>query len=221
MKRTTIAFGAVCFLGACMGSDGGAERFNTGDAAFDALGNRAIDVFDEFEALDSEEGFTPFTAVAAEEGGSAIYNGVATVVAGTFDEETDTETVDYLAVGSFTVTADFGIAQSVTGTADGFFEIANPEVANDENSELTDAVNAGAIEGSFAFDLDIYDLGGDAAADGDVTGSITTLDDTEIALTETTAFGDFYGNDLDALSVDAGTEEEGNRFIEISATGLR
>lgn len=222
MNKTFCSLMAISALAACGGS-GSATRDigpGTGTAEFGALSETALEVFEEFEILEETEGYTSFDAVAAEDGGSSVYDGFASVGAGTFNPETETETLTFLAVGSFSVTADFGDAMDVTGTADEFFEVANPEIFESEDADIADTVNAGAIAGSFTFDLEIYDLEGLAVADGVVDGSVTALDGSVIALEEAEALGDFLGSNLDLLDVYAFQENE-DSFIGFSAIGLR
>ncbi len=216
MKTNFVPLASILLLTACGGSGSG-SGINTGNADADALVSTAENVFDTFETIADAEGETPFTAVTAETG-TASYSGVAILVAGTDDGMT--ETIDYAAIGSFTVTADFGVAQDVTGTADGFFELSNPEIANEDTAELSDIQVAGPVEGSFSFDLSIDNLSGFAIADGSVNGSLTQLDSNVIAINDPDATGDFYGDDLDVLEVSAG-EFDDTSFVELNATGLR
>jgi len=202
------------------GAGGLTGEFNTGDAEFDALGNTAIAVFNDGDAFVGE-GTTAFSAVVGD-GGSSVYNGVAILSAGTYDGDTGEETVNYLAAGSFTATADFGDARSLTGTADGFFEIANPEIANSDPLVITDAVNGGSIPGSFTFDLGIGDSVGFAVTAGTVNGSVTANDDTVVGLSDAYIQGEFFGNDLDMVELIGGAYDSGDAtFVGITANGLR
>lgn len=214
MKIIIAPLASAILLAACGGSGGGA---NTGNADADILVSNAENVFDTFNALDENEGFTPFAAVGVENG-TSTYSGVAIFFAGT-DNGAD-ESVNYAALGSFEAVADFGAGQDVTGTANGFFEVANPEVVNDDSAGLSDLDFAGPIAGSFAFHLDISNFLDTAVVDGVVNGSLTRLDNSQDTFTNAEAFGDFYGNDLDALEVFAG-ETDGNEFTVLSVTGLR
>jgi len=220
MYKSLISVVSMASLAACGGSGGGDGEFNTGPD-FDALGNAAIEALDGFDAA-STEGRSRYSAVEAEPEGDSIYEGVAVVMTGPAPEGF-VELPEYAAVGSFEVTANFGEA-TVNGTADGFFEIENPGIARDVadgDVDPTDLVNAGSIEGSFAFDLDIEETGGFATATGSVVGSLTAIDDTLVAIDDADAEGVFLGDDLDAFQVIGSEAIGGEDAVDIFAVGLR
>lgn len=209
MKKLSMALSSVLLLSACFGSDDLTRA--------EALAEVADDTFNAFSAIEEAEGPTDYAAVGLETG-SVNYEGFALFSSGTIDG--GGQTVEYIALGTFEATADFGAAQSVTGTASGFIEGANPGVANEAGALASDLESAGSVVGSFAFDLSILSRGGNAAADGTMTGSLTATDGTEYAFTDQPALGDFYGDDLDALVVNSG-ELTTDAFTVLNVTGLR
>jgi hypothetical protein len=218
MKYVVAPVASVLLLAACGGSGGG---INTGNAEADILVASAQSIYESFDAIDQTDGYSRYSAVG-NESGNVSYNGVASFVAGT-GYDSGSETIDYVAIGSFTATADFGPSQDVTGVANGFFEVSNPEIANDENASLEDIRVAGPINGQFDFDLEIEDFFGDAVAVGTVTGTLTHRDgfieDFDAGID---AFGDFYGDNLEVLDVYAtGVVPGTGDFAAINVTGLR
>lgn len=219
MKKCVVPLLSILMLSACGSSGGGSDNddINTGNAEADALVASAENISNRFDFIEETEGETAFAAVGVD-GGSAIYNGVAIFVEGT--ENGADETTDYLAIGSFEATAEFGVGQSVMGTADGFFEVSNPRVLDNEDGDIEDLRVSGPISGSFTFDLDITSDDGFAIAGGVVNGSLTKMDTSQEVFVDVDASGEFYGDELDAIEVNAGIFD-GDNFTILGAEGLR
>ena len=184
MKTAVLSLSAIALLSACGGSGGGADLVETTQT-----------LSSEFEAIQSSEGTTPFSQVAVD-GGVVIYNGTATVTI----TPDGSRSADFLAIGEFEATADFGSGQDVEATANNFIQAANPE---ESNNDLSDFESAGAIDGSFEWDLDIEEFSGVARVVGTATGELTRIDSTQEDFASTSVLGFFYGDNLDFLSFNA------------------
>jgi len=215
--KISVSVISVLALAACGGS--GSDQFDTDDAGFDAMGNAALAAIDVFSDVEGE-GASPYAAVE-NASGTAAYDGVAVVTSG----PESTGVIDFVAGGSLALIADFDGAGTVTGSASGFYQIANPEVVENGPDDITDfqnftdLENAGAIEGSLDFDMGVFNLGGAALATGTVDGDLTALDTTVIDVDNAAMDGAFIGDDLDVFGAES-TTSSGSAFVDITIIGL-
>lgn len=215
MKNGLAFVLAAMALGAC---DGGAEfdLVNTGDPELDALvvvGQSVINAFEGFEATDT---FSPYAG--RPEGGELVYSGVALYGEGTIDGM-DEETLTYAAIGSFVATASFNGVETVSGTADNFFEISNVEAGNADDPSLADIRTSGPIDGSFDVELNIQQDGNLTTAFGNLNGSLTKSDGTSVDFLNADAVGAFLGDEFEVLEVIGGVETD-TTFQGLTAIGV-
>lgn len=186
-------------------------------AEFAATVSTAEDTFEAQDSLFDTEGFTPYATVANEMG-AVSYTGYAVYL-----EEVDdgmTTSTTYLALGTFEATAAFGAAQEVTGTATDFFAVANPQLADTADPDVTQAEFGGALTGSFAFDMDIFDFEGNAGMNGTVNGTLTDGDGLMADWTDVMATGDFIGADIDGMVI-SGEVTAGDQTMSVLVRGMQ
>ena len=182
MTRHFFLTGSViALLSACGGGGGGSDSVSFAEL---------LDRTDQLGLLDGdflEDDETDFEAIPTT--GSATYTGVATVSSfAEINDEPDEQ--DFVALGATTLTADFG-DQSISGSADNFFQIDNVDAENLED------LTGERIDGSLEYEL-VQVEGGINFYEGSVSGSVSPTDAAEIDIDQTFA-GFFTGEDADGF----------------------
>ena len=168
--------------------------------------------------------------------GSATYTGVVSVfsvisVNDESDEQvlTDLNDFDFFeAVGATTLTADFD-DQSISGTADNFFQLDNNFFQLDNlEVESTDDLTGERIDGSLEYDLvqDVNGFGGSNFYVGNISGSLSPTNVADIDIDQSIN-GEFFGEDADrfvasssprfSIDPDADSSSDSAAFIDIAA----
>ncbi|WP_322896081.1 MULTISPECIES: hypothetical protein [unclassified Yoonia] len=202
-----LSCGAISMLSACGGSSSGGVSNSDGGPSVVTLGQ----LIDRAEAFENAIGTTnidqlgePTAFASLPASGTANYIGVA-VVGLIQDNGEGVDIATFGAVGSTTILANFG-NQTVTGTADNFFQIDNPNV------EGFDGLTGERISGSLAYNLSGF---GQNEYIGRFTGSLTPEGQSALNV-DVGGSGAFVGDQGEGFAAEA--FEDGNEaFVGILA----
>ncbi|WP_322890822.1 MULTISPECIES: hypothetical protein [unclassified Yoonia] len=159
------ALGATLVLSACGGSNS-SENVD-GSVTLDQLKSRAAvaqRTFDFTEGEDREPIPAHFSQLPVT--GSFNYTGIAAVISGVASTEAD-DVITLAALGSSTMRVNFD-TQAITGTANNFFELDNPQTALIGEIDVIQNVQGQRIDGSLA-----YQFNQRAPADNFYVGSVS------------------------------------------------
>ncbi|MBQ2261664.1 MAG: hypothetical protein II336_09870 [Loktanella sp.] len=178
------AFGAIVVLSAC----GGSSSSENVDArvSLDTLKDRVVVARNTF-SFENNDGFDEVTPSAFSQlpaAGSFNYTGVAVVVTGV-DTSDDFSRTEFAAIGSSTMNVNFG-SQRITGGADNFFELNNPDTAfQDDTLASLQAVTGERIEGALTYQFD-QTAQGQNNYSGSITGTLSPRNGQQVAVNQLT-----------------------------------
>lgn len=203
------ALGATLVLSACGGSNS-SENVD-GSVTLEQLKAR-VAVAQNTLALTAEDEEVFQNAIPLEFSqlpttGSFNYTGIAAVISGVAFNDPADEQVTLAALGSSTMTVNFD-TQVITGTADNFFELDNPQTALSGPISTIQAVQGRRIDGSLTYQF-VQGADGQNFYTGTVSGTLfqrngerlDLAENMEVIFSGTNGRG-FYGSTSDDIIVD-------------------
>lgn len=210
------AFGMIVVLSAC----GGSSSSENVDArvSLDTLKDRVVVAQNTF-SFENNDGFDEVTPAAFSQlpaAGSFNYTGVAVVTTST-DLGTDFNT-DFAAIGASTMNVNFG-SQRISGSADNFFEMNNPNTAlNADNLSSLQAATGERIDGSLTYEFG-QPVAGANAYTGTITGAVTPRSGSQIAVNQQ-GIG-FFTGDAGRGFIAVSEEQTGDQFKDVGVLMTR
>ncbi len=208
--KLTITCAAFSLMTACGGSGSGSSADVTSNIADDVTLSELQARFETFQAAVGTLNFEdaePSEFADLPISGSVNYTGVAIVGSGE-NNGSGVRDFDFLAVGSTTLVADFD-DHEITGTADNFFQVDDPD------AEDFESVTGTRISGSLTYEFEQVSAGLNDYA-GQITGSLTPTDQPVINVDIAGGAG-FAGDDGEAFLAEAFNDTD-DEVVAIIAT---
>ncbi|WP_019955811.1 hypothetical protein [Yoonia vestfoldensis] len=203
------AVGATIVLSAC----GGSSSSENVDASvtLDQLKDRAAVARNTFELTPvDEDGFQNVIPVEPNQvpaRGELNYTGIAAVISGEAFNDAADDVITLAALGSSTMTVNFD-TQVITGSANNFFELDNPQTALSGPIDTIQAVQGQRIDGSLTYRFD-QRADGQNFYTGTVSGTLFQRNGEQLDLAENmegffsgTNGRGFFGSTSDDIIVD-------------------